>query len=670
MKKPMFTRVCAFLAIGAGVVFAANAEVKWTYESNVLTGIAADGETAGVFALTDAGELSVTTAGTQKVLDFRSAAMPEGVPVIKKMNSLVRCSSMVELYLPSTVETLVDQFCNGVATLTNVVFAADSVLKHIPKEAFKKCTALTSIELPASIETMGASVFSGSPTRRIVFNSWIDWSVMTDNPFSGLSVQEFRGWFEVPGNNAKWVRDVVDTSKVSPYLKAFGNWVYTSDLKPLGVAQPAAVTLRTGGIGSIFIVTNTVGMAGALVTVNDFNEAFGSVTVTPKPQNADGTYTLGSEVTVKFEPADGVTFVKWLGVCDGMDATSAEMKFTVSQSVTLVPMFESSFLVYDEEAGELTDGSWVQAASGERTEITVGTIKRVNFVTGVRSDNGRYPKYDFAMDWSLPIKDGGAIMKIDTPSGTDGIKLYAKSFTLPMTLKKMGNDIFQCVTAPILNLDALANVTSMGKAIFADTSTYPTGNLRLGFATDENGAVVKTTYGTDLFTRGGYYMGPTVEFGPGITYLNANTFQGTTFASKYEGPIDVWFGSNLASTADGAMGTSIGGTNAVSFHFQGDMFAGTYKMFKSTTAAKSGYRYRFYIGAEGCPKWQAFITNTTYVTRWKDLEADIQAEYKKHFKGEPYGLTTAAAALSDGSGLPEAVWVFSLKSTGMCIRIQ
>ena len=122
--------------------------------------------------------------------------------------------------------------------------------------------------------------------------------------------------------------------------------------------------------------------------------------------------------------------------------------------------------------------------------------------------------------------------------------------------------------------------------------------------------------------------------------------------------------------AAGSMGSSIGGTNSVSFHFQGDMFAGTSSMFSNTTTAKSSYRYRFYIGADGCKKWQEFMENTDYVTPLDDLDASVQAEYRKRFKGRAFGLTTAAAALSDGTGLPGAVWVLSLKKSGFVMIVR
>jgi hypothetical protein len=621
MKTSMFTRVCAFLTIGAGVIFAANAEVKWTYASNVLTGIAADGETAGVFALTDDGVLSVTTAGTQKVLDFRSAAMPEGVPVIKKMNTLTGCSSLKTIYLPATLEG----FASGA-------------------------------QLPSSV-------------NNVVFSNWIEWSKGTDNPFGKMT--SYRSRFLVPSNNVQWVADMVDTSKIIPWAKCPGNVqnAYTQQTKPnisgADDTLPAGVAMVNGGIGSVYIVPDGTALDGVVVSTGTVRPEFGKVTVTPAPQNEDGSYTAGTEVTIKFEPAEGVTFKKWFGNLDSaIDATSSEINVTANGTVVAKPVFESTFLVYDKEAGELTDGDWTMVASGEKEAIKVGLLKRAN----VGSASGYDALYG-VVDMSREVKGGGAIVELTTRFQNSSC-IYTSGFVLPSTLQKTANNMFQSVKVPVTPKMPDSMIT-IGSALFADTAfSTVNGNFRVGFAKDADGNYLTTTLGTDLFTRGGYYMGPTVEFGPGITYLNSNTFQGNSFAYNYEGPIDVWFGPNLASAADGAMGTSIGGTNAVSFHFQGDMFAGTYKMFKSTTAAKSGYRYRFYIGAEGCPKWQAFITNTTYVTRWKDLEADIQAEYKKHFKGEPYGLTTAAAALSDGSGLPEAVWVFSLKPTGMCIRIQ
>ena len=134
-------------AVVAGVIFAANgamAEAKWSYADHVLTGIAADGETAVELNLTDEGVVSVKTAGTQTELDLRSDAMPSGIPVIKTIGDFTAIkSTLVKIYLPESA-------------------------KVISKSAFGGCTVLKSVKLPDGLESLGDSAFSGCTALELV----------------------------------------------------------------------------------------------------------------------------------------------------------------------------------------------------------------------------------------------------------------------------------------------------------------------------------------------------------------------------------------------------------------------------------------------------------------------------------------------------------------------
>ena len=307
-----------------------------------------------------------------------------------------------------------------------------------------------------------------------------------------------------------------------------------------------------------------------------------------------------------------------------------------------------------------------------------------NVLTGIVAADGGETAMQLSLtaDGVLSLKSAGTQKVIDLssaamPEGAPAIRVISNdtfnrngnitSLKFPETLEVIGNSVFwEC--RKLVNVEPFvpASVTNIDMYTFG-CCTALTNGLEIGFGEGEvkfvaNGNVNNAFQSCSLL--------PYVKFGPGVKELPVIFSDGNIFTG-HEGPIEIWFGPNLAKAAAGAMGTSVGGTNAVSFYFQGDMFTSTSSMFSKTTAEKSGYRYRFYVGAEGCTKWQEFLANTEYVTPWAKLGDDVKAEYRKHFsKGRPYGLTTAAAALSDGSGLPEAVWVFSLKPTGMCIRIQ
>ena len=77
-----------------------------------------------------------------------------------------QCASLISIDIPANVETIGTAVFCGCSSLTTVTFEKGSQLKTIGGGssyygAFSYCTALTSIEIPASVETIGASAFKG-----------------------------------------------------------------------------------------------------------------------------------------------------------------------------------------------------------------------------------------------------------------------------------------------------------------------------------------------------------------------------------------------------------------------------------------------------------------------------------------------------------------------------
>ena len=76
------------------------------------------------------------------------------------------CTALTSIEIPASVETIKASAFKGCSSLATVTFENGSQLKTIgggsyPSGAFSDCTALTSIEIPASVETIEAAAFKG-----------------------------------------------------------------------------------------------------------------------------------------------------------------------------------------------------------------------------------------------------------------------------------------------------------------------------------------------------------------------------------------------------------------------------------------------------------------------------------------------------------------------------
>ena len=69
------------------------------------------------------------------------------------------CTSLTSIEIPASVETIGSTAFERCTALTTVTFEKGSQLKIIEFDTFRSCHSLTSIEIPASVETIGVAAF-------------------------------------------------------------------------------------------------------------------------------------------------------------------------------------------------------------------------------------------------------------------------------------------------------------------------------------------------------------------------------------------------------------------------------------------------------------------------------------------------------------------------------
>ncbi len=811
MQKSMFTRVCAFLMIGAGVIFAAKAEGTWSNEGFDAKNnyyVLSNTVSSTVLTLNDAGDLNVKSAGTIVELDLRSAAMPSGLPEIKTIGNFRGFASTLEkIYLPESTKVISGSAFSGCTALKYVKLPEG--LEVIGGSAFYNCSGIELMEpcVPGSVTNVGTYAFQGcssmtngfcfgfgdDPTKECkldqlgeqgIYRSfqvkfcnkvpylrfgpcvyfvptmiyeytqldnleWIEFGVnvtnFTDNykdclKLTNMIFQQtkdftfrnfqlgwgdtsfhplprtmreitWHGWFEytrnsgnpfanvgnlamrfiVPGNNLKWASFMVDATKMTPWAscaeadKTAYYTRYGADAK-----EPAGISVAvSGGLPRTYIVTDGTTYEGNTIQVSAFESAFGKVTFDPEP-DAEGKFPDG-DVTVTFEGSEGVTFTGWEGDVAEEDKAKSTITMAASGIKNLTPRFTSTFLVYNKEAGELTDGQWVMVAEGERDAIIVKGLKR-SFDSS------------FFMDFQRPILGGGKIIAMQSGVG------ISTGYKFPLTLESIGGFV-QDAQYKVKTYEPFLpeGVTNVGDHAF-HWCTQIRGNIRIGFATNAAGESVETKLNTALFTQMNY-IGPKVELGPGIrkipSYFCFDQYGGLGWS--YDGPFDFWLGPNVEeaypATLYGMRGIHSDTPKPVSVHFQGDMFDGSSGMFlpvadlshwdfgkwivqfnwPTNDVKPKAYSMRFYVGAEGCKKWWEFLADTSKVKVWDKCTEDEQAAYWAMFpkgdvygKKHPYGLTLPGAVMTNGveggtfygTGLVPNQWVFSLKQAGFVLRVQ
>lgn len=109
---------------------------------------------------------TLTTIGSKMFAEstLKFVIIPVGVTTIEQA-AFEKCTALTSIEIPASVETIGDSAFMGCSKLATVTFEKGSQLKTIGGRygsgAFANCTALTAIEIPASVETIEATAFYG-----------------------------------------------------------------------------------------------------------------------------------------------------------------------------------------------------------------------------------------------------------------------------------------------------------------------------------------------------------------------------------------------------------------------------------------------------------------------------------------------------------------------------
>ena len=154
--------------------------------------------------------------------------LPERLGTLGKY-AFASCSGATKVQLPSTLHTMVSdgfnpgertgyqfQSCSG---LTEVIFAEDGQLKELAGAAFQSCSKLTTLNIPAYIEVIGANAFNGcSNVTTLTFGTEDEPSrlhTIGNKAFTGMTLTSL----ELPDSITTLKSNTFGTMKQLTYLK-------------------------------------------------------------------------------------------------------------------------------------------------------------------------------------------------------------------------------------------------------------------------------------------------------------------------------------------------------------------------------------------------------------------------------------------------------------------
>ena len=167
-----------------------------------------------------------------------------------------QCASLISIDIPANVETIGTAVFWGCSSLTTVTFEKGSQLKTIGGGssyygAFSYCTALTSIEIPASVETIGASAFKGcSSLATVTFENGSQLKTIGGGSYSSGAFSDCTALtsIEIPASvetiEAAAFLDCQSLKRITfpDRMVRFGEWAFYENESLQSVCIPEGVT--------------------------------------------------------------------------------------------------------------------------------------------------------------------------------------------------------------------------------------------------------------------------------------------------------------------------------------------------------------------------------------------------------------------------------------------
>lgn len=380
---------------------------------------------------------------------------------------------------------------------------------------------------------------------------------------------------------------------------------------------------------------------GWKLSVEQPSSLFGSVTISPS--SPDGYYPDGTKVTLSISKSNDVEFVKWVGDVPAADVTTESIVLTMNGMKNVSLIFQAPHFVVD--GNYITDGWQKYGIKLSGSEISVTS----SLATGL----------DGEVNLTLPVKGGYSIVSIGGFVGTG-----VKKVKLPNTIKTLETRAFvNCKSLQSVSPMFPDSLTTFGGGCFADAGNF-TGNVRIGFGTDDSGNPVPVTFEIHDSTRGLQFqsqpLGPDILLGPGVTSIPQNTFRNCGNVTN------LVLGVNMTTIATNAFENF--GKKAASVVFEGAMPTMTNTAFVIGSGGQASF-VRFCIQHPFA--WSSFLSDTTKVTPWNSLTSEQRVSYLKNFprsradKFRPYGVMAA-----DSCGLPAGSLICVKKASGLLFLVR